>query len=597
MSRWYLTSSEDSSINAESVCDKAGLRSSGHISDPNCHAQAYMKRVVDVPTFVKCGENDWICSAGTIIYNGRLGPEAFLDMYSDFVKSGIHGVRSRAIGHYALAIRHNNNVTVFTDPQGAITLYYINTGSFWFVSNSLDLCAHVLPVRRIDPIKLAMTALQTCTPGEDTFYAGIKRLFGTQVIDINIKDGKFRVDNIPNMDSAKAHNYSSLADAIDHYKSEVRAVFRELAGVGSIGLFGTGGLDSRTVLAALLDQKVTPQIMYGVGNSRLTDGHPTDISVAKNIAKTFNLPFQQLDWSGEQPYTQETLQELFKMYGFQYEIYGASQQFLRSIGGGISPYPNLILGGSGPVFTNRKPWQLEQTNFSFDDLIEYAMPLDVKRSDFLLREPYKSSFSQEVRIGLLRGQIDYPETGASLKTFVRAFLFLYLRPEARFLNFANEFCHYISPFLMKRLHDPLIDVPFEYRAKDKFQVGLIHALTPDLLDLPVCSGHRNARFNRDTFEMMFVEEQTLLGRLASALLPSSCIEPARQFYHRIKHAKREEVLKIPDRDMQIIQTYGRQAMTDPIANGWFSSASNLHIKSAERIAHYLVGVNSLGYSE
>lgn len=481
MSRWYLASTEKAHGEAQYLCDTAGLRSSGDVHHANYHAQAYLKRVVDTPNLVKYGENDWICSAGTIIYNGRIGPKALLDVYSDFLKGGIRAIHSRAIGNYALAIRHDNNVTVFADPQGALNLYYVQAGSFWFVSNSLEVCAHASPVRRIDPTKLIMTVLQTCTPGEDTFYSGIKRLFGTQAIEINVNDGIFRVDNIPHTDSARAHHYSSISDAIDHCTSEVRAIFHELASVGSIGLFGTGGLDSRTILAALLDQKVVPQMMYARGNSGLTDSSLTDLNVAKQVSKNFNLPFQQLDWSGEQPYTKETLESLFRTYGFQYEIYGASQQFLSGLNGGISPYPNLFLGGRGPVFTNKKPWALEQTTFSFDDLVEYMIPVDiVNNPDFLLRDAYKSYLANEIRIGLLRGNIDYPDNGASLQMFVKAFFFLYLRPDARFLNLANDFCHYITPFLMKRFHDLLVDVPLEYRQKDKFQVMLIQALKPGL---------------------------------------------------------------------------------------------------------------------
>jgi len=593
-----MTSSETADKKAEYVCEGAGLNSSGYVSGANCHVQAYRKRAVDTPNFVECGEEDWICSAGTIIYKSRLGAEALRDFYSDLVKSGIVAARSRAIGHYALAIRHDNKVTVFTDPQGALTLYYVDTGSWWFASNSLDVCAHVLPVRRIDPIKLAMTAIQTNTPGEETFYSDVRRLFGTQVIRIDINNGTFRVENIPNAGSAESHDYSSISDAIDQYKSAVRAVFRELAAVGPIGLLGTGGLDSRTVLAALLDQGVTPQMMYGVGNSNLTDDHPHDLKVAKDVAQTFKLPFQQLDWSGEQPHSHETMQELFKTYGFQYEIYGAPQSFLRGFSGSISPYPKLFLGGRGPALTNRKPWMLAQTSFSFDDLVEYAISPDVKSQDFICREAYRSNFSQEVKIGLGRGQKDYPADGASLKTFAGAFFFLYLRPDARFLNFVNEFGHYISPFLLGRLHNPLVDVPFEYRANDEFQVRLIQALAPDLLDIPLFSGHQHSRIDRETFTMKRVaEERSFPGRLADIFLPSSLRPPARKLYLRVKHGRGGEVGKLQDRNSRIVETYGRLVMSDPLAVRWLSSTSHLRIKVVERLAHYLAGVNTLGYSE
>ena len=59
---------------------------------------------------------------------------------------------------------------------------------------------------------------------------------------------------------------------------------------------------------------------------------------------------------------------------------------------------------------------------------------------------YRSVIAAEVKAGLRCGQIEDSEFDASLETFVRAKLFLFLRAESRFLNFANEFSHYLALF-------------------------------------------------------------------------------------------------------------------------------------------------------
>ncbi|KAA0894079.1 hypothetical protein [Oryzomonas rubra] len=602
MARWYLTSNENSHQQAENACRRAGLNSSGHRSTHNCHVQAYLKRAVGTNNLVTCGEDDWICSAGTIIYRSRLGPSALRDFYSDFVNSGIEAVRSRAIGHYAVAIRHNNKITVFTDPQGAISLYYSNMDSCWNISNSLDICAQMLPERRINPIKLVMTAFESCTLGEETFYRGVRRLFGTQAITVDLNDGVFKVNNLPDTHTAR-QKYSSISDAVDGYKSEVQAVFREITAVGSVGLFGTGGRDSRTILAALLDQGAAPKIMYGVGNSDLTDDRPIDLEIATKIAETFNLPFQLLDWSGEQPYNQNILQELFQTYGFQYEVYGASRSLLEELSGGISPYPDLLLGGRGVITACRRPWAQEHRNYTINDLIEFNMSSEGKSPDLPCRELYRSEFIQDLREGLRHGGIEFPDDEAPLETFVKAALFLYIRTDARFLNFANEFCHYIDPLALKCLHDSLLEMPFEYRSNDAFQIRLIHTLMPELLELPVCTTHRPAKINLKTFELEFLDvyKQAFLSRLAHAVLPSACIEPAKKLYHFAKGGKKRESAILPDdrklKSNQIMETYGRQVLSDPLSTHYLTTTTFLKIKAAERFAHYLAGVNALGYLE
>lgn len=604
MSRWYLTSSENADRDARVVCQRARLRSSGVMSGPNCYGQAYFKRVVATPNVAKCGDENWICSAGTIIYNGRLGEAALRDCYLDFVTAGISAVQSKAIGHYAIAIRENNQVTIFTDPQGSLSLYYCDTGSFWFASNSLDVCASALSQRKIDSTKLLVNVLQSSLQGEGTFYSNVKRLFGTQLIRIDLGSGALRVEHIHSSASALSWNSPSMQDSIDQYKQEVRSIFGELTAVGSIGLLGTGGIDSRTVLAALLDQKANLQLMYGVGNSRLTDYDAGDLDIAKALAKLYNFPFLQLDWSGNQPHSEETLQELFRSYGFNYEIHGAPESFLRAFNGGISPYPKLFLGGRGPALSNSKPWELSQACFPFDDLIADGMRFtggSVEKSRCIVcKAAYRSVIATDVRTSLRCAEMDYPENGASLEAFVKAKLFLYIRADSRFLNFANEFGHYIEPFLMKKLHDPLLSVPLKYRVKDEFQIRLIHSLEPSLIEIPLYAGWSPARIDRDTFRLIrdrISPKQSLVGRIAEKALPSALLEPARTTYRRITHRNKESTEKLSDRDLAIVEAYSREIMRDQLGPQWFNSTSEFTPKILARIRHYLVGVNTLGYSD
>ncbi len=604
MSRWYLTSSKVADRKARSACFQSRLHPSSPISGSGIYGQAYFKRVFATPNAISFGDENWVCAAGTIIYDGQLGETALLKAYSDFISGGVGAVQMNAIGHYALAVRRGSKVTILTDPQGSLNLYYLHDEEFWFVSNSLSVCASVLSDHKIDSTKLLMAAIQTVLPGEDTFYRGVKRLFGTQQIRIDLRDGSFEVKTVPQSGSSVQWNLPSIEEAVDQYKAEVREVFRQLAPVGTIGLFGTGGLDSRTILAALLDQKAAVQLMYGFGNTKLSDYDRGDLNVVQQLADKYDLPFQQLDWSGTQPYEENRLRELFNIYGFKYEIYGSPDSFLRTFNGEIQSYPQLFLGGYSPAFTNSKPWELPRRPYTFEDLIATAMQYHggpIERCSCIAdKDAYRAAFSAEVKVALDRAGIVIPESGVPLETFVKAKLFLYIRAESRFLNFANEFGHYIAPFLMKRLYDPLVSVPFEYRAKDEFQLRLMHALAPGLVDVPLFSGWGPAHIDRDTFRLIRdngVVSPSLLRRAGRLTVPSSVRVGARKLYAQITRNGPGKNGRVASRDASIVDVYGRAVMNDPLGSAWFQSVSEFSPKELARIHHYIVAVNQIGYSQ
>lgn len=605
MARWYATSCAESDRLARSASQRAGLRSSGRIFGPNLFGETYYKRVIPTQNIVNIGESAWICSAGTLIYKGCLGEKALRACYSDFIEKGISGVQEAAVGHYAVAIRDGDTLSIFTDPQGSLNLHYYQDERQWFVSNSLSLCATVSPSRKVDSTRLLISGLQSALPGENTFYSGIKRLFGTQRIRIDLRTGSFHVEAIPANSGGLNWKLPTIEEAVEQYTTEVRAVFKDLTGAGNIGLFGTGGLDSRTVLAGIVDQQAPCQIMYGVGDTKLTDYDMRDMECARMIADRCGLPFQQMNWSGTQPHSDEVLHALFDQFGFRYEVFSSSDAFLKAIGGGITPYPDVIVGGYSPAFTNAKPWDLTKDHFTFDDLVTEATSHfqrgRIENSHCVTDTgTYREVTASEVRIAMKCAGIEMPVEGFSLPTFVKAKLFMYIRAESRFLNFANEFCHYVAPFLTKRLYDPLLSVPLAYRSNDEFQLRVIHALAPTLTDIPLFSGWSMAHVDLQTFRLVRdrdVQQKSLLRRVAKQVVPSAMRGPLRQVAFHMKRKPQAKPKPMAQRDAKISQVYGGAVMRHPFGNRWFNSLDEFTPKEITRLHHYLLGVSTLGYSE
>jgi len=613
MARWFLTSNERVYNRAERTCREANLTVSGSNRQEESFLNVYQKRTVPVSNFIECGDGDWVCSAGTIVHDGDVGSEVLRYCRESILKKGVQRLRSKLLGHYAVAIKHGNRVTVFTDPQGALTLYYVEMNSSnWFMSNSLHTCASVLSEPVVDRTALIAAAFQASNPGKETFYAGVKRLFGTQVITIDTNQQEFEVRRLPSEN--KTWPSYSFGETINRYKKEVQYVFGQLSGVGSVGLMATGGLDSRMVLSALLDQQNEPLLLYGIGNSSLTNTQNTDLEIVRQVAEGLDLNLYEMDWSGKQPYSTTELERLFQKYGFKFEVYGASNSFLQELEGEISPFPDLILGGYSPALTNMKLWELNSQTFTGSILRTHYTSDCIRNRFFRCKEEYKRYIKRAVDDALRYSGVLKKQNAFSLSEFVQARLFLYLRIESRFLNLANEFSPYVAPFLLKRLYDPLLSMPFEYRHKDKLQANLIHDMFPALLDYPLFSGLRKAIVD-ERLEVSFVKSRNEKSvrrdnwvlSLVGGLLPSPVKKPLRKLHQLYLHTRRKwraENTKRLDIDRNIRLEYASSVAQDPLLSscidtveGEFMLSSEIPLKELVRLRHYLAGVNEVGYAK
>lgn len=595
MARWHLTEGEDVGRRAARVCDAAGLDPSGARSGPGYEVRAYEKRAIDTTNFVDIDEEGWICSAGTIISDGAFGEAPLREMYDRLLEGGVAEARSSVIGHYAVAAKHGDTVTVFTDPMGSFCLYYGADGSPLTVSNSLHAVAASLPSRSVDPIRVIEDAFQqTISTGEDTFYEGVKRLFGSQVLTVDLPGGDLAVDRLPIAEHDWSADATSITDAVERYRSEVRDVFGQLVGIEPVALNTTGGLDTRTVLAGLLDAGIEPQLIYGVGNSGLTNTKRADLEAGLELAETLDLPYYRMDWSDDHPHDRETLTELFERLGFQFSMYGVPRPMLAELEGGISPYPTLQLGGYSPAFTNEKVWESEDHGRTFEDLIDDYVHRAVEDVAFECEERYRKDIADEVRTALRYSPVEFPDGEASLETFVKARLFLKARKSGKIANFVNEFTYYLAPFLQKRLYDPLLNVPVEYRRDDEFQVRLVHGLHPEVFEVPVFSGIRPAEIDLESFRMRRPASFRLRQRgrnLAGTLLP----EPVKPLVQRAYRRATSDPDDEPGRNERIRRDNARHVLESPVTAACFSGVPDIGLVYLNNLQRHVFGIEELGY--
>ena len=535
MARWHLTSSRCWHDRAVSTCEMADLRPTGGADADAPYLRAYGKRTIPNVNFQQFSSGDWIAVAGTMIADNQLGGDALAVFHDAFISGGLERARSSAIGHYAVAIRHGDTLTAFTDEQGSLSLFYVEREGHYLLSNSLHVAIQALEVPEIRDIAVIAEAFQFQTVGEEAFFPGVKRLFGSQVFEADLASGQNRIreykQTMLTLGDAAASDFET---AVSAYADQVRDVFKQIATAPSIGVNTTGGMDTRTVLAALLNQGASPLLMYGVGNSELTDTRVADLWAARQLSDKLGLPLHIMDWAGNQPHDDSTLKKLFTRYGFESTVYSASEGLLRELEGGIEPYPTLHLGGYCPAFTNEKVWEMEAHPYCLDDLVGHLAPLAQHLTHEHRRE-YLAYIKQAAAAALTHAPTTFPPEGASLEQFVRARLFLSLRASMKNPNFFNQFSYYLAPFITKRLYDPLLTLPLAFRRGDRFQLHLTRMLRPELLEVPFYSGvrpvtidpHTLTRIEAPTFAQRVNRCLPSWGQRAARRLISFCRPPAR----------------------------------------------------------------------
>ena len=597
MSRLYVTSSRTRAQKAREACSE--LRTSGSYEGAACFARSYKKPSSTKDSFLGVGEDNFIAMAGTIVFDGRLGTDRKKEIYEMFVEGGVTRVRSRILGHYAIAVKKGDTVTLFTDPLGSFSLYYTSDDQSWCAANSLQACATTCKHLTLDETLLLATALQSGLPDDRTFYNEIRRLFGTQVIRADTAEGTMHVDDHTPPTYGFSRPPTSVSDAVDRYVDRVRSVFAQIAAVGTTGLMMTGGLDSRTVLAGLLDQSATPMILSGLGDNSIPNTSNRDYRTARKIAREFGLDFYKMNWSDSHPHSRETLEEMFDAYGFTYEVYGAPRNMIGDLKRGAPAMPRLILGGYSPAFTNMKPWEGQEPEYEMSDLMESYLSEEVKRGVIGCEKEYIRKIKKGLKKSIKNKGISFGEEKNNTREMSEARIGVRVSRDARFANFVNKFTSYIDPFRLKKLYDPLVKSKVKYRSKNKMQIRLLRELDKASSEVEMYSGWKRVDISSGEMEKK-LEYESVGERLNANYLEEKVKNMmGRYIPETVKRGVKKLSYKIypqTQKDYAMAQTYAGRISNRGIVQRCLPDPSVLPVKDLARLEYLVVGVETVAKS-
>ena len=364
--------------------------------------------------------------------------------------------------------------------------YYWNNGSCFMVGSSLyEMAASIDEDLEPNIYNILSEAYNAFVIDDETIFQGFHRLMGEEYIKYDIGSSEFsicKVDGLRfNLDTRPLEDI--VESAANSYK-RINEIIKRNFSNEDIAICITGGVDSRTLLAAFLSSEIRPSFYYGVGNSMLTHTMKGDLEVNKMFSERYNVPLKLMNWKKPRQIN-SYWDEAIKKYGTMSWLYGASQYVFDS---NEAIKQSLVFSGYfGELFRNNSMVEHScKKTFSIDEIYEHS-GFFVRGLKFLLGDQYKEYKQREIcKIGKALGSYLDDEGNLPIEYFS---VFEYIRrrhADTFYTNFINQ-SHY--SFLVMAEPDivKFSCIPIEYKQEYRFLLTLMKRMCPDLLDVPFYS--------------------------------------------------------------------------------------------------------------
>jgi hypothetical protein len=499
--------------------------SSEAIEDDHLYAAAAKKRSIEHRNLHTEAADRWVIATGSYgSLGGGWGGALLPGLLKRFEPGAPLSLREELFGHYGLALRSGGEAFVYGDPIASYELYLARSeeGRFLLSTSLADcLCAPWVSGLIGEEAALMAGFHGERGLGQKSAAASVLSLRGHQYAHLQKRGGSWDLSLCEAARKARPPAPASFEEAAEAYARTTRLMLKAAAGAGRVAVNATGGLDSRLVLAAAKEAGLASHLLYGRGNSALTNTRRQDWVAAKGLARHLGATLSVMDWTGEHVPTKERRAFLRSRYGFKLP-YGGAERILDAFEGGIDPYPDLQLAGYGPGFTNARIWSWTEPVGMREFAERYtAAYLGVFRSDDA-REAYLTSVVEALRMNAQAAGLAIEQDRISPKDAVTLWASTKVSKGSFNVQAFNEFCYYLAPHFTSQLQDQLLAVPPAWREGDRFQLALIAAHDSGILDVPIYSGTRHYVLDRASMTVGLLEGRrdpaSLLRRIRTKAL-------------------------------------------------------------------------------
>lgn len=476
---------------------KYGFEKYSNYSGNRFNACYFKKLKINNTNFIEIG-SDFVATSGTIIYRNETGKDALEKIYNDFVK-GINYIRKNAVGNYCLVLKKDGILYVFTDENSIHNIYYYNDND-WMITNTFYHLAKVIDNVSINQLEMLEYSFQYGIIGNKTPYEKIYKLMGEEYIKVDLTNDDFHINQI-NCEEDKIKETDTSSKSVAKMLEEQAKIISN--NFNKITVSMTGGLDSRIIMAALLKNGVKPQIVYGVGDSPLTNTKNKDLEINKMYADKFSLEFNPMNWKTNEP-IEEYWDYSLQKYGELFTIYAGNRNMYDEFEKNID-FDYITFGYFGELMRNADLIEPSQNDFFninmfvnlyFNDNIPIEKNLKEKLYGNIL-DKYTEICKME-KIDVL--QI-HKDKATRIHSHYRK------RADVQLCNLSNIYANSTIMLSEQKLFESILNVKYNDKKNAKYMLQVMYELYPEILDIPFFSHCRDCIFNLETFELQNVQSK------------------------------------------------------------------------------------------
>lgn len=420
--------------------------------------------------------------SGTLIYKNKKNDDALETIYEDFDTSTC-SLPEHLYGMYAIVLIKDNKLYFFIDESSLYKIYYVCNGNDVTIFTSFYVLAKGLNLKKINSTVLIEKCFQFGILTDKTIFSDINRMLGEKVF---VYDFSTRTYSVKARDKTKLEiclnaNFDDYSHCLSERMLNLGLTVTKL--YKNIAINMTGRLDSRMVLGALLSNGAASRLLYGKGNSYLTNTKDEDAKLVELIAKKYSLQYEFMDW--RTPNNFNILEGLKKFWEY-FVIYGNNTNILDYYSS-ILPQTMCFseFGYFGEPFRNVAYLEALNANrtFTFDEALSKYMYYDWKT--FLCSGDIYDLWREDVKriIKDMTGQwaIITPQGLSSLVIRYRK------EADTVMQNFLNQYMDGFSLMGDSQILNLNEQVPVQYKDKAKFMISVLLNVNKDILNYPVFS--------------------------------------------------------------------------------------------------------------
>ena len=558
MSKFILTNSKEKLEIGLSNFLKRGLKVSGRFSLSGVYFISFHKRGYDDENIVFF-ENNFVCSIGTFIYQGRQGSSALNLLYNNF-SDNFKEIQLESVLQGTIIIKKGSDIHVFCDKYNVHWTYYSKDKESFYISSSLSNVVESLDKKILLMDRFLEAKIQRGSMGNEMFYKGIKRLFGNQEININTK-GEFYLKQYDYEQNRPDLSGASESEIIKFFSEAYFSVLENLVNAfnGEIAIHQSGGLDSRLILAGFLHLGYKPKLIYGLGNTPLTSQYNQGKIIIDKICKKYALNSYLMNWSINGNMDVSQIVKSFHRYGFNCNENYCNENWYKEYLENIGLHAKLLLDGHMGETLN-----IEGEDKIFNGIYPEVFSMDylfeMYQNIFFTNFIWRSNDRKKSHIDYLKSELSQltdsvfklPHSGdsMSIKDY-QSFWWLRYRPaDAHPTNLFNEFFSSLSPLGISKLHDITLNIPFNLIKNRGLSIKLIDSWVPGLNDVGLFSRATRSRIKDGKIIRSGGRAQEVLMNL-HRITPNSVVNAYRMGKNLVQ--KQNKVAIDPLRDFYVSQ--------------------------------------------